>query len=81
MRRQLRKPGPYWIATLFCLTIPSLWQSGLQAQTGASMASTTVATYRKSNQSKVFYHDGSWWALGFHQPKAVWYLWKYNGSS
>ena len=53
----------------------------LQAQPGATMASTTTASYKKSNQNKLFYHDGSWWALGFHEAQAAWYLWKYNGSS
>ncbi|MDZ7269160.1 MAG: T9SS type A sorting domain-containing protein [candidate division KSB1 bacterium] len=51
------------------------------AQTGAPLATTTTAEYKKSNQSKVFYHDGFWWALAFHEVQAAWYLWKYNGTS
>jgi len=52
-----------------------------RAQTGSPLASTTTATLKKSNQSKVFYHDGSWWTLAFHEAQGAWYLWKYNGSS
>lgn len=53
--------------------------SFLQAQTGVPLASTTTGEYRKSNQSKVFYYDGIWWAYGFHEAQAKWYLWKYTG--
>lgn len=51
------------------------------AQTGATLASTTTAAYKKSNQSKVFYHDGFWWALAFHEGQGSWYIWKYDGTS
>lgn len=51
------------------------------AQTGATLATTTTAEYKKSNQSKVFFHGGFWWALAFHEGQATWYIWKYNGTS
>lgn len=53
----------------------------LFAQPGSSLATTTTAEYRKSNQSKVFFYDGNWWAYGFHEAQAKWYIWKYNGTT
>lgn len=53
----------------------------VHAQTGAPLASTTTAEYRKSNQSKVFYHDGKWWAYGFHEANNAWYIWQYTGTN
>ncbi|MCG3154155.1 MAG: hypothetical protein DKINENOH_00749 [bacterium] len=53
----------------------------LSAQPGSPLATTTTAEYRKSNQSKVFFYDGIWWAYGFHEAQAKWYIWKYNGTT
>ncbi|MDZ7268334.1 MAG: T9SS type A sorting domain-containing protein [candidate division KSB1 bacterium] len=52
----------------------------LFAQPGSPLAVSTTAEFRKSNQSKVFFYDGMWWTLGYHEAQAKWYIWKYDGS-
>jgi hypothetical protein len=52
----------------------------LEADTGSAIATTTQSGYKKSNQNKVFYHDGLWWALAFYSPDDRWYIWRYNGT-
>jgi len=50
------------------------------AQPGSPLATTTSAEYRKSNQSKIFFYDGMWWAYGYHENNAKWFLWKYSSN-
>ncbi|MDZ7311465.1 MAG: hypothetical protein ONB45_09305 [candidate division KSB1 bacterium] len=50
-------------------------------QTGASISPDTKSSYSKSNQGKVFFHDGKWWALAHYEPEKRWYIWKYSGGS
>ena len=45
---------------------------------GTAIATDTKSGFLKSNQSKVFYHDGKWWAIAFNNPDSRWYIWKYN---
>lgn len=47
---------------------------------GAPISTTTKASFRKSNQNKVFYHNHQWWAVAFEEPENKWYIWKYDGS-
>ena len=68
-------------AGLFGLVLSLLCGGNLLAQTGTTLASTTTAGYRKANQNKVFYHDGKWWALAFHQAQGAWYIWRQDGAS
>jgi FlgD Ig-like domain len=51
------------------------------AQTGKLFSSNTKKGYSKSNQSKVFFHDGSWWALAFNKSASKWYVWKYSADT
>ncbi len=48
---------------------------------GAPISTTTRAGYRKSNQSKVFYHNFQWWAIAFENPENRWYFWRYDGTA
>ncbi|MDZ7360650.1 MAG: T9SS type A sorting domain-containing protein [candidate division KSB1 bacterium] len=53
----------------------------ITADTGSAIATSTKSGYKKSNQSKVFYHDNQWWAIAFYEPENRWYIWKYNGAA
>ena len=53
----------------------------ISADTGSAIAASTKSGYKKSNQSKVFYHDNQWWAIAFHEPDNRWYIWKYDGAT
>lgn len=68
-------------AGLFGLVLSLLCGGKLLAQTGTTLASTTTAEYKKSNQSKVFYYDGKWWALAFHQAQGAWYIWRRDATT
>jgi len=50
-------------------------------QTGAAISTATKSGLAKSNQSKVFYHDGKWWAIAFHTSDSRWYIWKFSGGT
>jgi hypothetical protein len=52
----------------------------LSANSGSAISIATKSGYIKANQSKVFYHDGQWWALAFNVNDNRWYIWKYNGA-
>ncbi len=45
---------------------------------GSAISSVTTSDHKKSNQSKVFYHDSKWWAVAYDSSKASWYLWRYD---
>jgi len=47
---------------------------------GSPISTTTKSGFRKSNQSKVFYHDNQWWALAYEDPSNKWHLWKFDGA-
>ena len=53
----------------------------INAEVAQAIATTTKSGYKKSNQSKVFYHGQQWWAIAFHTPDNRWYIWKFNGST
>jgi len=53
----------------------------INAEVAQAIATTTKSGYKKSNQSKVFYHGQQWWAIAFHTPDNRWYIWKFNGSA
>jgi len=53
--------------------------SVLQAQTGDTLDTITLAEFKKSNQSKIFYHDGKWWAIAYDKDERnAWFIWKYE---
>jgi len=56
-------------------------QSEISAQTGAAISTSTKSGFKKSNQSKVFYHDSQWWALAFHAANKRWEIWRYHGTN
>ncbi|MGH7597104.1 MAG: T9SS type A sorting domain-containing protein [bacterium] len=66
---------------LFFILIAGMAWPGKEAksQNGATISIDTESGYTKSNQSKVFYHDGKWWALAHNVPDNRWYIWKYDG--
>ncbi|GEM_PF-1269913 len=46
---------------------------------GEAISTETQSGFLKSNQSKVFHHEGNWWAIAHHDTTSRWYLWKFNG--
>jgi len=52
-----------------------------QPPIGAAIAGNTKSGFRKSNQSKVFYHDSQWWAIALNATNNHWYIWRYNGGN
>jgi hypothetical protein len=76
--------GPIHESRLFILIfalLAGLCWPGQEAksQSGAAISADTESGYAKSNQSKVFYHDGKWWALAHNAPDNRWYIWRYDG--
>jgi hypothetical protein len=54
----------------------------LSPSLGANLLSvTTNSSYKKSNQSKVFYYNTQWWAIAYEEPENKWYIWKFNGAT
>jgi hypothetical protein len=66
----------------FILLLGVIWP-GVEAysQAGSAISTATISGYSKSNQSKVFYHDGKWWAIAFNNPDSRWYIWKFSGGA
>ncbi len=65
---------------LFVLAAGMAWpDKEAKSQNGTAISTDTESGYTKSNQSKVFYHDGKWWALAHNAPDNRWYIWKYDG--
>ncbi len=53
-----------------------------QAQTaGAPISGDTDSDFYKSNQSKIFYHDGKWWALAILDGVNDWHIWKHEAAT
>lgn len=48
---------------------------------GSPISTTTKAGYKKSNQSKVFYHNFQWWTVALEDAENLWYLWRYDGAT
>jgi hypothetical protein len=46
---------------------------------GRPLAGTTDK-FDRSNQSKMFYHAGFWWATAQSKTDQAWYLWKFDGA-
>ena len=76
------KSGCRWRAVFFGLLI-GLIESNSEAygQAGAAIATATKSGYAKSNQSKVFYHDGKWWAIAFDNSTKRWHIWRFSGGT
>lgn len=51
----------------------------ISADSGQAISTNTKSGYKKSNQSKVFYHGNQWWAIAFSASDNRWYIWKYDG--
>lgn len=69
-----------WGTLCFGLLLGMLWPDAeARSQTGALISKDTKSGYAKSNQNKVFYHDGKWWAIAHNNPNKRWYIWKYDG--
>ena len=45
---------------------------------GSAISALTTSDHKKSNQSKVFYHDGKWWAAAYDSVKASWFIWRFD---
>jgi hypothetical protein len=75
MHRFLFRTILFFAIAIFNLT------SNLTAQSGAPISSTTKSGYKKSNQSKVFYHDSQWWALALDESNDRWEIWRYHGTN
>ncbi|MDZ7291487.1 MAG: T9SS type A sorting domain-containing protein [candidate division KSB1 bacterium] len=66
----------------FAIIIGVLWLNAeAYSQNGAPISGDTQSGYLKSNQSKVFYHDGKWWAIARYEPENRWYIWKYDADT
>ncbi|MDZ7359894.1 MAG: hypothetical protein ONB46_04100 [candidate division KSB1 bacterium] len=52
-----------------------------QTQTGAAIAKITRSGFAKSNQNKVFYHDGKWWAIAYNTSADKWYVWQFSNGA
>lgn len=53
----------------------------ISADSGQAISTNTQSGYKKSNQSKVFYHGNQWWAIAFSASDNRWYIWKYDGAT
>jgi len=47
------------------------------AQNGKLLSDNTKKGYSKSNQNKLFFHDGKWWAMAYAKKEKQWYIWQY----
>ena len=69
---------------LFSLAFVLLGFSGLNhlalAQSGKLLSAKSKKGYSKSNQSKIFFHDGKWWALAFETNVDQWMIWQFADS-
>ncbi|MDZ7360651.1 MAG: T9SS type A sorting domain-containing protein [candidate division KSB1 bacterium] len=77
----------YWRVKAKNATGASAWSSFRKFSTqndpllGGAIAPITKSGFRKSNQSKVFYYDGQWWAIALNETNTRWQIWRYNGAS
>ncbi len=76
-----------FIGSLICfiLLLGTVWSNANgQIPTGAAGAAISKSTksgFAKSNQNKVFYHDGKWWAIAYNSSAGRWYLWQFNNGN
>jgi hypothetical protein len=69
------------LLSLLCFGLAAINASLALAQTGAPLSVDTDSDFYKSNQSKVFYHDGKWWALAILTEVSDWYIWKHDAGT
>jgi len=73
----------YWrglIVPIFLILMIGVFASPNEARAqGEAISTATKSGFLKSNQSKVFYHDGNWWAVAHHDTTSRWYIWKFSG--
>ncbi len=75
------------LLTMLMIPLPGHFNAALDcdaayaASVGASISVDTDSDFDKSNQSKVFYHDGKWWALALLTDVSDWYIWKHDGAT
>jgi len=76
---------PFGRSSLFGLAFVLLGLSGIHnlavAQSGKLLSADSKKGYSKSNQSKVFFHDGKWWALAYETKVDQWHIWQYVDSA
>jgi len=66
----------------FILLLGVVWPNTKAfGQTGAAIAKITRSGFAKSNQNKVFYHDGKWWAIAYNTSADKWYVWRFSGGT
>jgi len=75
--RGFRVPSLFFVLFTFSL----LWPNRETRGQGAPISTDTKSLFLKSNQSKVFYHDGKWWAIAHRDSSGSWYIWKFNGGA
>ena len=68
-------------AFVLFLCFMSLSAPAAFAQSGKLLSENTKDGYSKSNQSKVFFHAGKWWALAFADAEDTWAIWQYGDST
>ena len=78
---QRRRRVARLLLPLLCFGLVALNASLAHAQTGAPLASDTDSDFYKSSQSKIFYHDGTWWALAILDGVSDWYIWKHEAAT
>jgi hypothetical protein len=77
----------YWRVKAKNATGASAWPAFRKFSTqndpllGGAIAPITKSGFRKSNQSKVFYYDGQWWAIALNETNSRWQIWRYNGAN
>jgi len=77
----------YWRVNAKNATGTSAWPAFRKFATqndpllGGAIAPITKSGFRKSNQSKVFYYDGQWWAIALNETNTRWQIWRYNGAN
>jgi len=73
----------YWrglIVPIFLILMIGVFASPNEGRAqGEAISTATKSGFLKSNQSKVFYHDGNWWAVAHHDTTSRWYIWKFSG--
>jgi hypothetical protein len=68
----------------FILLLGVMWPHAKalgQTQMGEAIAKITRSGFAKSNQNKVFYHDGKWWAIAYNTSADKWYVWRFSNGA
>lgn len=77
LSRKRRRPASWYATLLFsvmCVTLPA------GAQVGSILHLDTEANNSKSNQNRIWHHDGKWWAIARYEPGNADYIWRYDGA-